>query len=225
MTIRGRSLESAVGLACISYRRANRADIFHRATPMRRRADGTHYYAQKAGVDWNGLVAGGRAFAADTKETANESLPLANIHDHQVQALRRTHGLGGVAGLIVSFMPSWETHWIPFEALSAFLSAPWRQSLSRDWCRAFGMHVRIGASANGKPMVLFLDHAPYHDRANALTRVEADRLANPLDLELEAAPRQRAEKPLTGKGSPFDLLEIAKRARRKGVKAKKWSER
>jgi hypothetical protein len=142
-----------------------------------------------------------------------------------VAALERTHALGGVAGLIVAFMPSWETHWIPYVELAAFLAAPWRQSLSRDWCRAHGQHVKIGASANGKPMVLFLDMAPYHDRANAAQRVEADRLAHPYELPLEEPARKKIDRPLTGKGSPFDLLEIAKRARKLGVRGKKWSER
>jgi penicillin-binding protein-related factor A (putative recombinase) len=171
--MRGRALESAVGLACRHYERQGRAYVFKRPTATATRPNGEVVYTAKSGVDWNGSIAGG-AIHFDTKETHSNILPLANIEEHQVDALRTVAKLGARAGLVVGFLPSWECLWVPWEALQAFLAAPYRQSLTRAWCQAEGLLLRVQSTGAG-PRVLFLDGEPHPMRDEAKKCVEVDR--------------------------------------------------
>lgn len=219
MTIRGRLLESATGKAAVLYRRTGKADVFHRATPMRQRG-GSYFYAQRAGCDWNGVLQGGTAFTADTKQTEGESLPLANIHQHQIDTLERTHKLGGVAGLIVGFAKGdqlGECYWIPYIELRQFLDTKWRESLSRDWCRTVGSLIRVEGGR-----VLFLDYAAHPDKNAAIARVNAERLAQPVgelfSSEEETKPSRRVRELLEAPRREDWLVDSARWAKRRGIK-------
>lgn len=60
------------------------------------------YFEQKSTVDYIGVVQG-IPIAFDAKETTKESLPLANIHDHQIEFMKDFVKQGGEAFLIIYF--------------------------------------------------------------------------------------------------------------------------
>src|SRR5688572_6271847 len=98
MTIRGRQLESALGLGAIHYQRSSRADIRHNATPTGRRADGSMYYRQKADADFAGPIEGGGSYKAEAKEVHSDRFdvfnPKSGLKPHQREALERAAKLG-----------------------------------------------------------------------------------------------------------------------------------
>lgn len=77
------------------------------------------YFDKKSTVDYIG-VASGIALAFDAKETAQKSLPLQNVHEHQIEFMRRFKESGGVSFLIVNFSEKGEIFILPFEVLDKF---------------------------------------------------------------------------------------------------------
>ena len=60
------------------------------------------YFDKKSTVDYIG-VASGISLAFDAKETGQKSLPLQNVHDHQIEFMKNFRDCGGVSFLIVNF--------------------------------------------------------------------------------------------------------------------------
>lgn len=74
------------------------------------------FFEKKSTVDFLGIIQGiGVAF--DAKETANKSLPLINIHDHQIEYMRDIHEQGGLAFIICHFSFCDEYFLIPYEMI------------------------------------------------------------------------------------------------------------
>lgn len=254
----GKLLEGAILLAGREYERNDPGNaLFHRPTPkIWSRKARAEVFTATAGVDFNGHTADGRPITFDAKETHEASWPIRDVTEDQLATLRRNkHGL---SGLVIGFLPAWLCFWISIVELDQFLAAKWRESLSQDWCKAFGkllpVDVRPSLRQKGRFVrhVRFLDGVKAADADAATSRVNAERLAaiakaSQLPLpesmngyadqfggedfpalhpyEEDLPPKPLAEKPMSGRGSPFDLLEIAKRARRKGYGGKKWGDR
>ena len=77
------------------------------------------YFDKKSTVDYIG-VAAGIALAFDAKETTQKSLPLQNVHEHQIEFMRGFIKSGGVSFLIVNFREKGEIFILPFEVLDKF---------------------------------------------------------------------------------------------------------
>ena len=77
------------------------------------------YFDKKSTVDYIG-VASGVALAFDAKETGQKSLPLQNVHEHQIEFMRSFRDNGGVSFLIVSFSRTGEIFILPFEVLEEY---------------------------------------------------------------------------------------------------------
>jgi len=77
------------------------------------------YFEKKSSVDFVGLVQGiGIAF--DAKETNLKSLPLSNIHKHQIEYMESFSDQGGLSFLIVHFKLYDKYHLITFELLQKY---------------------------------------------------------------------------------------------------------
>lgn len=236
---RGRLLENAVGTACVRYEREKRAFVKKNATPMRYR-QGEWKFTEKADADYTGPISGGGFFAGECKEVHDDLFEIFNeragLKDHQRARLEKAARLdGAVSGLVLGFLgrSPWEVYFIHIVNLVPFLDAPWRRSVTPLMARAWGLLLPLAANPAGRPMVRFLDGAPHPLKDAAIAHVNADRLAHPYELPLTddlglpiGAPRKmRKERPMTGRGSAFDLLEVAKDAKRRGVKGKRWGDR
>lgn len=78
------------------------------------------YFEKKSTVDFHGVIQGvGVAF--DAKETALKSLPLKNIHSHQVEFMQDITEQKGLAFLIVHFKFCDEYYIITYEMLSHYM--------------------------------------------------------------------------------------------------------
>ena len=69
-------------------------------------------------VDYIGTISGGHSIAFDAKETKGKSLPLKNIHEHQMQMMEDWHNFGATTFLIVYFKDLDEYFRLPFEVLT-----------------------------------------------------------------------------------------------------------
>ena len=81
------------------------------------------YFEKKSTVDYIG-VAQGIPICFDAKETRQKSLPLNNIHEHQMDFMKRFEQQNGVSFLLVHFLFCDKYFLFPFSILKNF----WVQS-------------------------------------------------------------------------------------------------
>ncbi|GAA0459161.1 Holliday junction resolvase RecU [Alkalibacillus silvisoli] len=75
------------------------------------------YYQKPSTTDFNGIYKG-KHLDFEAKETKNkQSLPLTNIHPHQVKHMKRIEQHGGISFLIIRFTIKDETYLLPLEPL------------------------------------------------------------------------------------------------------------
>ena len=108
---RGKTLEKDVNKVNLRYRREGLALIMKNPVPMAITSRGI--IPSSAIVDWSGVIKGGRFCAIEGKQTKEKSLPLASIKEHQVEYLRMTDNLGGLAYLLVCFTAFGDHYLIP----------------------------------------------------------------------------------------------------------------
>jgi len=125
---RGKSLEDLVTLANKQYLVRGIAKVRKLPTPYRIQRTGKIMQAipaTKSGLDYVGVVQGGRAIVFDCKQTANPSLPLANFQPHQIDEATQWEQQGGLAFWLVEFTALPDAvyrvpHW--------FVAEYWRQA-------------------------------------------------------------------------------------------------
>jgi len=127
--LRGSTLEELINLTNDAYRRKGLAVIQKVPTPITpvqfdsaTRTISLAYFDQKSTVDYIGAVQG-IPVCFDAKETGLKSLPLQNIHEHQISFMREFEKQGGLAFLLVHFRHTDEYFYLPLEALSKFWDA------------------------------------------------------------------------------------------------------
>lgn len=77
------------------------------------------YFDQKSTVDYIGAVQG-IPVCFDAKECRADTFPLANIHAHQVEFMRRFEAQDGVAFLLIYFTHRDEFYYLPFRDMMRF---------------------------------------------------------------------------------------------------------
>jgi recombination protein U len=77
------------------------------------------YFEEKSTVDYLGNVQG-IPICFDAKETSQKSLPIANIHEHQMAFMDAFQKQDGLSFLIVHFKFCDEIFLLPFEQLNSF---------------------------------------------------------------------------------------------------------
>jgi len=124
--LRGSELEALINITNDVYRKKNLAVIQKIPTPITPiKIDKTKkvitlaYFDQKSTVDYIG-VAQGTPICFDAKETTAASLPLANIHQHQVDFMNEFAKQNGVAFLIVYFKRYEKYYLTPIEILAKY---------------------------------------------------------------------------------------------------------
>lgn len=78
------------------------------------------YYEEKSTVDYVGIIQG-TAVCFDAKETNHRSLPLQNIHDHQIEYMQKFREQGGISFIICYFKRYNDFLLIPLETLERFV--------------------------------------------------------------------------------------------------------
>ena len=95
-------LEREINKCNLRYRLQKIAFISKQELPLKLTKRGS--YVDKSTVDYLGVYDGGKAIAFDAKEVGSTtSLPLTNIHEHQLNFLKCWKDAGGVAFFLVWF--------------------------------------------------------------------------------------------------------------------------
>ena len=124
--LRGSSFEEIINFTNERYRQSGLA-LFQKIptpiTPVRMdeetRTITLAYFEKQSTVDYIG-VAQGIPIAFDAKETAGKSLPLQNIHAHQVEFMRRFEAQQGVAFFLIHYTKRDVFYYLPFRDLLVF---------------------------------------------------------------------------------------------------------
>jgi len=126
--LRGSTLEELINMTNELYRSKGLAIVQKVPTPItpvridnETRTISLAYFEQKSTVDYIG-AAQGVPICFDAKETTRKSLPMQNIHQHQIDFMGDFEKQGGVAFLLVHFSQANEYYFLPFADLTTFYS-------------------------------------------------------------------------------------------------------
>jgi len=86
------------------------------------------FFEKKSTIDFIGIVQG-VCIAFDAKETNLKSLPLSNIHQHQIEYMSDISKQGGLSFIIVHFKFNDTYMLVPFEIINAFYKHPTKKSI------------------------------------------------------------------------------------------------
>ncbi len=128
--LRGSALEELINSTNENYFFTGLAVIHKIPTPItpvslnnENRTIDLAYFEQKSTVDYIGAVQG-IPVCFDAKETTRASLPLQNIHKHQIEFMEAFMNQKGIAFLLVYFQRYKEYYFLPFEILNEY----WQKS-------------------------------------------------------------------------------------------------
>ncbi len=124
--LRGSTLEDMINTTNEMYLKHNLCIVQKIPTPItvtkigsKKRIITEAYFESKSSVDYIGVVQG-IPICFDAKEIKQKSLPLQNIHEHQIQFMNNFVNQKGVSFLIVYFSSFNETYLLPFEVLNKY---------------------------------------------------------------------------------------------------------
>ncbi len=124
--LRGSTLEDIINFTNDMYRQQGLALIQKIPTPItpveinkEKRTITLAYFDQQSTVDYIGVVQS-IAVCFDAKDTTLKSLPIQNIHAHQIKFMEDFQSQNGVAFLLVHFAVFDEFYFLPFEILKDF---------------------------------------------------------------------------------------------------------
>lgn len=124
--LRGSTLEEFVNITNEEYMKKNLAVIQKIPTSIKAieldQSKGIitkAYFEQKSTVDYMGNIQG-IPVCFDVKETAKQSLPISNIHPHQMSFMESFEKQNGISFIIVYFSSKDKYYFIPFKTLKKY---------------------------------------------------------------------------------------------------------
>ncbi len=99
------------------------------------------FFKTPSTTDYNGVYRG-KYIDFEAKETTKDYFPLANIHNHQIDHLKRITDHGGIGFLIIRFSKSNETYYLDAIHLFNFLNNFTRKSIPLSYIREFGFLIK-----------------------------------------------------------------------------------
>ena len=148
---RGMSLEHDLNETNQFYLVSNKAVIYKKPTPItivkvdyKSRMDAVikeAYFKTPSTTDYNGIYKG-KYIDFEAKETKNKSFfPLANIHQHQIEHLKRIREHGGLGFLIVRFSTLNLTYFLDSSKLIEFIERNTRKSIPIQYFEDYGYRI------------------------------------------------------------------------------------
>ena len=145
---RGMGLENDLNQANKYYLDKNIAVIYKKPTPItinkvnyKSRSDAVITEARfkiPSTTDYNGIYKG-KYIDFEAKETKNKtSFPLSNIHNHQIDHLRKIINMGGIGFIIVRFTMLNQTYYLNGKELFLFLDKENRKSIPLSYFKEKG---------------------------------------------------------------------------------------
>ena len=130
----GRTFEETIIYANEQYAIRNIAMIQKISTPWKVIRSGNRIVSAfpegKSTLDFRGTILGGQAISFDCKETEKESLPLANIEEHQIDYIREALNIGELSFLLCHILPTQKYYYIPGEIVLEYWDT-WRKNLGK----------------------------------------------------------------------------------------------
>lgn len=124
--LRGSTLEEMLNQTNEYYRKAKLALIQKIPTPItpididkKTRHITLAYFDQKSTVDYIGTVQG-YPVCFDAKECKEDTFPLANVHEHQVQFMKEFQEQGGISFLVIYYSTRNEFYYLRYDKLAEF---------------------------------------------------------------------------------------------------------
>lgn len=147
---RGMMLERDINQSNKYYLDHNIALIYKKPTPIKvvkveypKNVIKEAYFNEPSTLDYNGIYEG-KYLEFDAKETqSNTSFPIANIHKHQLEHMKRVIYFGGITFLIVRFTKINETYILLGRELFNFIESNDRKSIPIDYFRKNGFLVEL----------------------------------------------------------------------------------
>jgi recombination protein U len=139
----------------VIHKKPTPVQVVNVSYPARNKAKITEaYYKTPSTTDFNGLYKG-RYIDFDAKETNSKtSIPLKNIHEHQIEHLKNVEKHGGIAFLIVHFKAYNEYYLLPANILFSYWdqkydeekgrkSIPYSAFMEKAYLIPFGYQPRL----------------------------------------------------------------------------------
>ena len=123
--LRGSLLEDMLNRTNECYRRKGLALIQKVPTPItpvdmnEKKQITLAYFEQKSTVDYIGAVQG-IPVCFDAKESAVDTVPLQNIHEHQIEFMNDLERQGGIAFIILMYTQRDEIYYVPLKDINVF---------------------------------------------------------------------------------------------------------
>ncbi len=150
---RGMNLEQDINETNLYYRNNDIAVIYKKPTPIT--INKVDYKSRKDAVikeahfiipsttDYNGVYEG-KYIDFEAKETKKNYFPLANIHKHQLEHLKKIKQCGGIGFIIVKFTSTKDTYLLEIDKLMAFLNNNKRKSIPKEYFINEGYLIKQG---------------------------------------------------------------------------------
>ncbi len=139
---RGMALEDDINETNKYYLNHNIAVIHKKPTPITiRKVDYPSrieavikeaYFKIPSTTDYNGIYKG-KYIDFEAKETRHNYFPFANIHQHQIEHLKKIVQHGGIGFIIVRFTKLKETYYLGADELFSFLENSKRKSIPKEY--------------------------------------------------------------------------------------------
>lgn len=150
---RGMTLEQDINDTNKYYRDNNIAVVYKKPTPItvnkvdyKSRNDAVikeAHFIVPSTTDYNGVY-NGLYIDFEAKETRKDYFPLSNIHNHQIEHLKKIKNCGGIGFIIVRFVLHNETYLLTIEKLEDFLNKETRKSIPREYFIKYGHLICLG---------------------------------------------------------------------------------
>jgi recombination protein U len=138
--LRGSAFEELINNSNNIYLESSKALVQKIATPIKPISLGKcgmitcAFFEKKSTVDYIG-ISKKKMFCFDAKETSQKSLPLKNIHKHQIEFMSDFEKHGGTSFLLVNFTFNQTFFYLSFKELfDAYKNFEYRKSIS---CKNF----------------------------------------------------------------------------------------
>lgn len=150
---RGMTLEQDLNDTNLFYRNNDIAVIYKKPTPIT--INKVDYKSRKDAVikeahfiipsttDYNGIYQG-MYIDFEAKETRKNYFPLANIHAHQIEHLRKIRKCGGIGFIIVRFVLKNNTYLLEIDKIDKFLDNSNRKSIPEEYFIKEGYLIKQG---------------------------------------------------------------------------------
>ena len=140
----GMNLESDINSSNEYYINKDKAYIYKKPTPIKlvkvdyqKGEIKEAYFEKPSTTDYNGIYRG-RYIDFEAKETKLNYFPLSNIHNHQIEHLRKIINMGGIGFIIVRFTTLNQTYYLNGKELFLFLESENRKSIPLEFFKEKG---------------------------------------------------------------------------------------